>query len=408
MSMMNKKELTSWCLFDFANSTYSAVIAAAVFPVYYTSHIVTDGSGDLWWGRAISLSMLIVAFMSPVLGGIADYAGMRKRLMFVFTAACVLAVAALSLLSPGMALEGFLLIVIANVGMEGGFVFYNSYLNYIAPPEYRGRVSSWGFGVGYAGSIISLLMVLPLARSGMFGMSWIVVAVLFAVFSLPAFIFLPADQRSRGFVHASREGVGYIVRTLGSLLRQRDARFFLASFFLYQDGVSTVIIFSSVFAATTLGFGTTELVSLYIMVQAAALIGAFAMAGRTDLWGPRRVVVLSLVIWSGVCLASSIVVGKAAYWAIAFVAGLALGTVQAASRALFSRLVPPGKESECFGVYALAGKSSAIIGPLLFGYLSTVMKSQRPAVFAVALFFIGGLVLISQVRAGGPERKNLK
>lgn len=402
---MNKKELASWCLFDFANSTYSAVIAAAIFPVYYTSRIVTDGSGDLWWGRAISLSMLIVALMSPVLGGIADYAGMRKRLMFVFTAVCVLAVAGLSLLRPGMALEGFLLIVVANVGMEGGFVFYNSYLNSIAPPQYRGRVSSWGFGVGYAGSITALLIVLPLAKRGMFGLSWLVVALLFAVFSLPSFIFLPGDQRSRGLVAASREGIGYIVRTLGNLLRQRDARMFLMAFFLYQDGVSTVIVFSSVFASTTLGFGTTELVSLYIMVQAAALIGAFGMAGRTDSWGPKKVVVLSLIIWSGVCLGSSMVTAKAVYWAIAFVAGLALGTVQAASRALFSRLVPVGKEAECFGVYALAGKSSAILGPLLFGYLSIAMKSQRPAVLAVAIFFIVGLMLISQVKAGGPVKE---
>jgi len=405
MEGLRKKEIASWCMYDFANSTYSAVIVAVVFPVYYSGHIVQDGTGDMWWGRAISLSMLIVALISPVLGGISDYTGLRKRFLFFFTAMCISAVTCLSLLDRGMALEGFILIVIANIGMEGGLVFYNSYLNNIAPPEYRGRVSAWGFGVGYAGSVASLLVVLPLAEAGMFSQSWIAVALLFAVFSIPAFLYLPPDRRDDTLLSSSLRGMSYTLSTLGKLFRKPDTRRFLAAYFLYADGVSTVIVFSSLFASTTLGFGTSELVALYIMVQVAALAGAFSMAGYTDKWGHKKVVVLSLFIWIGVCLASSVAAQKAHFWAIAFIAGLALGTVQAASRSLYASMVPCGKESEYFGVYALAGKSSAVIGPLMFGYMSSAFGSQRLAVMAIALLFIGGLFLLSDVRTGQSARQ---
>jgi MFS-type transporter involved in bile tolerance (Atg22 family) len=165
MQKKNRGQILSWCLFDFANSSYSAVIAAVVFPVYYVSVIVGDrtGLGDLWWGRAISLSMAFVAITSPFLGGIADYSGRRKQLLLVYTLLSVACVSALSFLKQGMVIEGFLLVMAANIGMEGGLVFYNSFLPEIAEKEFQGRVSAWGYAVGYAGSIASLLCALLLS-----------------------------------------------------------------------------------------------------------------------------------------------------------------------------------------------------------------------------------------------------
>ena len=178
---LNKKHIISWTLFDFANSSYSAVIAAVVFPVYYATAIVGNdaGLGDLWWGRAVSVSMAIVALSSPFLGGIADYGGIRKRFLFIYTVMSIAAIASLSILRQGMIIEGFLLVVIANIGMEGGLVFYNSFLPRIAPRAYQGRVSAWGFGVGYAGSIIALLLALPFVRSNQFEATWLMIALFF-------------------------------------------------------------------------------------------------------------------------------------------------------------------------------------------------------------------------------------
>ncbi len=398
---MNRRIL-SWCLFDFANSSYSAVIAAVIFPVFYATQIVGNGTGagDLWWGRAISVSMAVVALTSPFLGGMADYSRIRKRLLFLYTLVCVGAVASLSFIQKGMALEGFILIVLANIGMEGGLVFYNSFLPEITPPDRRGRVSAWGFGIGYLGSIISLVLALILIKKGLIGWVWPMVAVFFGLFSLPALRYLPRDEGRGNVLGAARDGLRYTWGTLKRILAQRDQRRFLLAYLIYEDGVNTVIVFSSIFASTTLGFGPQELIGLYLTVQVTALLGAFAMARPIDSWGPKRVVVLSLILWVCVSVAAFFIQGKIPFFIVASIAGLGLGTVQAATRAFYTRFIPPGQESEYFGVYSLVGKSSAILGPLLFGYLSTTLQSQRPAVLSVALFFILGLALIRGVRGG--------
>jgi UMF1 family MFS transporter len=406
MKMDRRREILSWCLFDFANSSYSAVISAVIFPVYYVSAIVgnTAGQGDLWWGRAISASMAFVAITSPFMGGIADYSGKRKRLLIAYTLLCVLSVASFSLLRRGMVIPGFLLILAANIGMEGGLVFYNSFLPEIADREYQGRVSSWGFAVGYAGSILSLVIALPMVKAGRYSEVWIMVSLFFLLFSLPAFLFLTTDSRSGlPLLHAARKGWKYSWITLKKIVQQRELRRFLVAFLIYEDGVNTVIVFSSIFAAATLGFSTGELIGLYMVVQITALAGAFVMARPVDAWGPKRVVVLSLILWFAVSSAAFFVRSKEVFWALASFAGLGLGTVQASSRAFFAQFIPSGEESEYFGVYSLVGKSSAIAGPVLFGYVSSAFGSQRPAIAAVGLFFLAGLLLVRNVRGGGPN-----
>lgn len=403
---LNRKHVLSWCLFDFANSGYSAVIAAVVFPVYYSRAIVGNGGGegDLWWGRAISLSMAIIALSSPFLGGIADYAGKRKRFLFIYTYICILSVASFSFLQKGMVMEGFALIVLANMGLEGGLVFYNAFLPEIAPRDHQGRVSAWGFGIGYAGSILSLLIAIPLVKGGHYDLTWLTVAALFSIFSMPAFLFLPPDRRPGiPVIEASGRGLRYAIETIKEIWRGKEARKFLLAYLVYEDGVNTVIVFSSLFAATTLGFNPQELIFLYLVVQVTALIGAFLMARPTDLWGPKAVVRLSLVLWTSVTILAYFVETKSQFWGIAVIAGLGLGTVQAATRAFYAQFIPPGRESDYFGVYSMVGKSSAIIGPLVFGEVSAAFGSQRPAILSVAAFFLVGLLILHFVKGGGPN-----
>ena len=398
---LNKKHIISWSLFDFANSSYSAVIASVVFPVYYVNAIVGNerGIGDLWWGRAISISMAIVALSSPFLGGIADYSGIRKRLLFVYTLISVSAIAGLSILEKRMVFEGFVLIVLANIGMEGGLVFYNSFLPIIAPKEYHGRVSAWGFGVGYAGSILSLLIALPLIKSGRFESAWLMVAAFFFIFSMPAFIFLPSNIKS-GFsmFKAGIKGFTQTIKTLKEIWGKRNPRRFLLAYLIYEDGVNTVIVFSSIFAATTLRFANEELIALYLIVQASALIGAFVMAKPSDVWGHKKVIMLALIMWTLVAVTAFFVHTKTQFWLLASFAGLWLGTVQSATRALYTRFIPKGKEAEYFGAYSLVGKSSAIAGPLVFGYISTAFGSQRPAILSLVAFFLIGLIILKPVK----------
>jgi MFS transporter, UMF1 family len=400
------REVVSWCLFDFANSSYSAIIAAVIFPVYSVSTIAgeTPGQGDMWWGRAISASMAFVGITSPFLGGIADYSGKRKRLLFFYTLLCVMSVSAFPFLEKGMLREGFVLIVMANVGMEGGLVFYNSFLPEIAGKEYQGRVSAWGYAVGYIGSILSLLFVLPFAHHGHYHATWYTVSLFFLIFSLPAFFYLPADRKkSMSYFTAAVKGGRYASETINEMMKNRQLRRFIFAYFIYEDGVNTVIVFSSIFAALTLKFAAVELILLYIIVQATALTGAFLMAKPIDVWGPKKVLLLSLIAWSLVSVTAFFIESKMHFWFLASVAGCGLGTVQASSRAFFTQFIPSGHESEYFGMYSLAGKSSAIMGPLLFGTVSSLFGSQRPAILGISLFFLSGMCIVISVKGGGPN-----
>jgi UMF1 family MFS transporter len=399
---LNRKLVTVWVLYDFANSVYPAVITATVFGVYFTTHIVGNetGLGDLWWGRVLSVSMLFVALSSPLLGSIADRAGVRKKMLFFYTYLCVICVALLTTIEPGMLLWGFALAVLANIGFEGAMVYYNAYLPHIAPTERQGFVSGVGFGTGYAGSAVGLLIALPLVMRGQYDLTWLAVAGFFTVFSLPTFLGLPADKRGdMTVVRAAVEGIVGFKRLVGDVLNQQDLRRFLLAFFVYIDGINTTIYFSAIFAATTLGFAQKELIYLFLVVQLSALAGAFALAKPTDIWGPKRVITLTLVLWTAIAFTAYFVDSKTVFFIIAVLAGTGLGAVQAASRAFMSALIPAGKEAEMFGFYAFCGKSSSVIGPLVFGGISHALGgNQRVAILSVAAFFLVGLILLQRVR----------
>ena len=398
---MNKKQVGAWALFDLANSVYPAVITAVVFQVYYINTVVgnTDSIGDWWWGRAVSLSALIVAVSSPLLGAIADRVGMRKRFMAFFVAMCLTGVALFTTLGPGAVAWGFTVFVFANVGYEACLVFYNAYLPDIAPSDKQGWVSGLGFGVGYAGSAVGLLLAIPLIETNI-DLVWIMVAVFFIIFSIPSFLFLPQDQASEMSVgQAARWGVTNFREILGEVLQERDLRRFLLAFFFYIDGVLTAIYMSSTVASTTFGYTQNELVSLYIALQIAALIGSFVLAKPTDLLGPKKILSGVLVMWTLVALSIGFIpTSKLWFGALAMVAGFGLGSVQAASRAFMAALIPKGKEAEMFGFYALCGKSSSIVGPLAFGYIAVASGgNQRLAVMALSVLFIVGLGLLRRV-----------
>jgi MFS transporter, UMF1 family len=402
---LRKGQIFSWCLFDFGNSSYSAVIAAVVFPVYFVTVLAEGtGQGDLWWGRAISASMAFVAITSPFLGGIADYSGRRKGLLLFYTLLCVFSVAAFSFLKAGMLLEGIILIVLANVGLEGGLVFYNSFLPEIAGKEYQGRVSGWGYAVGYAGSILSLLIALPLVKNGLYEETWLLVAAFFLIFATPAFFFLPASRTyGHGIIGSAVKGGRNSLYTMKKMLKDRSLRRFMLAYFIYEDGVNTIIVFSSIFAAVTLKFDAGELILLYLTVQLTALVGAFLTAKPIDSWGPKKVLLLSLFSWSLVSVGAFFIYSKPNFWILAGFAGLGLGTVQASSRAFFTQFIPTSHESSYFGIYSMAGKSSAIIGPLLFGAVSALSGSQRPAILLISMFFITGAIIVWYVQGGGPN-----
>ena len=409
VSAVARRTIRAWMVYDFANSAFAAIVQATVFPAFYANVVVgnADGRGDFWWGALVSVSMVLVALSSPLLGGIADHAGVRKPFFVALTALSVAATAALATLGPGMVRSGFVLGVLGLVGYEAAIVYYNAYLPSLAPPGELGRISARGFAVGYAGSIVAFLAAWPFATTGHYGGCFLVAAALFAAFSLPAFAALPADPaRGMSLGAALARGAAQTLATLREIATSAERtpmRRFLVAYLVYEDGVNTVISFSAVFAATTLGFSFPEIIALFMVVQVTALLGSAAWARATDERGPRIVVKLTLVQWTVVTVLACLVTAKWEFWVVGVIAGLGLGAIQAASRTLMATLIPPDREAEFFGFYALVGKTGAVLGPFVFGAVSRALGgNQRAAIVAVGTFFVVGLALLSRVTAGGP------
>jgi MFS transporter, UMF1 family len=409
ISAAARRTIHAWMLYDFANSAFSAIVQATVFPAFYANVVVgnAEGRGDFWWGALVSVSMGLVALSSPLLGGIADHAGVRKPFFVSLTALSVVATALLAAVGPGMVVTGFALGVLGLCTYEAAIVYYNAYLPVLAPPGELGRISAGGFAVGYAGSIVAFLAAWPFAAAGRYGGCFLVAAALFGALSLPAFVALPADAVKRvPLATALARGMSQTTATLREIVtsaKRTQMRRFLLAYLVYEDGVNTVISFSAVFAATTLGFSFSEIIALFVVVQVTALLGSAAWARPTDVRGPRLVVRLTLVQWTVVTLLAFVVTAKWEFWVVGVIAGLGLGAIQAASRTLMATLIPTGREAEFFGVYALVGKTGAVLGPFVFGAVSRAMGgNQRVAIVAVGAFFVVGLALLARVSAGGP------
>jgi UMF1 family MFS transporter len=396
---MNKKQVGAWALFDFANSVYPAVITTTVFSIYYVGTVVGNetGRGNWWWGLCVAVSALIVAVTSPLLGAIADRGGARKKFMLAYTAICLIGVLLMTVLRPGMVVAGLVIFVIANVGFESALVFYNAYLPDIVPPEKQGWVSGLGFGVGYLGSALGLLIVLPFTER--VEVVWLLVAAFFFVFSLPAFLYLPRDRGGGMSVpEAARWGVTNFRQIVREVWQLEDLRNFLIAFFFYIDGVLTIIVSAGNVATETFGFAFNETIILFLVVQISALVGAFVLAKPTDSYGPKKILNGVLVLWVVASVSAFFIQSQALFWAVAVVVGLGLGVVQSASRSFMSSLIPAGKEAEMFGFYALCGKSSSVVGPMLFGGAALVFSgNQRPGFLLIAVLFIIGLALLQRV-----------
>lgn len=400
---MDKKQVGAWVLFDFANSVFPAVIVSVVFQRFYVQLVVGNetGQGTAWWGAALSTSALIVALSAPILGAIADRAGVRKRLMAGYVAVCVLAVMSFSFLGPGMVLLGFALFVIANVGFEGCLVFYNAYLADIVPVDKQGWVSGLGFAVGYVGSVVGLVLalVLLMVLEADYALVWTMVAVFFLVFSLPSFFRLPKDREAQMTVgQAAAWGLSSFRELWGEVMKERELRRFLLAYFIYIDGVLTAYGMAAQLAESTFGFTQNEQILLIIAVQFTALFGALSLARPTDRIGPRKVLTGVLVLWIFAAVSIYFVTSKAAFAVLALIAGVGLGAAQSVSRAFMSSLIPKGRESEMFGFYALCGRSSSVIGPLIFGQVALATGgNQRLAVMAISVLFVAGLFLLQRV-----------
>lgn len=397
--MTDKKKIFIWTLFDFANTSFSIVVVTFLYAVYFKK-VVAEGEpiGDLYWSIGTSLAMIITAIISPVLGAIADYSTGKKRFLLFFTLLCITATSLLFFVGSGNVLWGVILFVIANIGFEAGLVFYDAFLPEITVPKNYGRVSGYGFAMGYLGSLATLALVYPFIHADMIKESFPIAALFFLIFSLPLFIYLK-DNRKKIVVPESyfKVGVTRVWNTLSHLKNYKNLATFLLAYFFYIEGVNTIIFFSGNYASTTLGFSETELLLFFITVQTTAIGGSVILGILADSIGQKKTIIITLFLWMITVLIAFIITDKNAFYIVGLIAGAAMGSSQSTSRSLMSKLTPPEKKTEFFGFYSFFGKSSAVIGPLVFGMLSFLTGNQRYAIISIGFFFLMGLLILLKV-----------
>ncbi|MDP4230869.1 MAG: MFS transporter [Bacteroidota bacterium] len=400
MPKLKKSVIAGWSLFDFANSSFAMIMVTFVYPLYYANVIVNDGNGDLYWGIAMSSSMLLVALIAPALGAIADSTRSKKKVLFVFTFVAVIATAATYFLQPGMIALGAILFILGNAGFEGGIVFYDAFLPEISPPEKFGKVSGIGFAVGYLGSLAAIVVTKDLLLGGKYPESFLVTAAMFAVFAMPIFLFVPESRHEAEpySLRIVKDSFREVIRTMRRIRQYKSLATFLVAFFLYNDAILTVIGFSGLYAKNTLNFETGDLIKLFAMVQTVAIVGSMIFGYITDRTGPRLTIMITLAIWLAVVIGAYLTSSVTSFYVVAAVAGLALGSSQSASRSMMALLTPKEHTAEFFGFYdGFCGKASAVVGPLVFGILSRSF-GQRQAIISLGLFFLTGLVMMRKVR----------
>jgi UMF1 family MFS transporter len=404
---MNKKgKIFVWTLFDFANTSFSIIVVTFLYAVYFKKTVASgEAIGDLYWSIATSISMIITAIISPVLGAIADYSAGKKRFLLFFTLLCIVATSSLYFIGEGTIFWGIFLFVLANIGFEAGLVFYDAFLPEITEPKNYGRVSGYGFAMGYLGSLATLAIVYPFINSNKTKETFVVSAIFFLVFSIPLFLFLK-DSRKNIIRQESyiKIGVGRVLDTVKHLKYYKNLATFLLAFFFYIEGVNTIIYFSGNYASTTLGFSETELLIFFITVQTTAILGSVLFGIIADSIGQKKTIMITLLLWLLTVVLAIVIRDKSGFYIVGLLAGSAMGSSQSTSRSLMSKLTPSDKKTEFFGFYSFFGKSSAVLGPLVFGFVSYITGSQRVAIFTIGFFFLIGLFILSKVKEPLPEK----
>lgn len=399
-------------MFDFANSAFTTVIITVAFSVYFIQIVAAGnsryGTGEALWGLAYGGSMLVIAFLSPLLGAMADYQAAKKRYLAVVTGLCIVCTAVLYFVKAGDVLLALILFGLANIGFELGYTFYNAFLVELADRNEMGRLSGAGWGLGYIGGLCSLALAYPFVKGGLvpenldsYRLSFVATAVFFLVTSIPTFLYLKEravpQPRPPSLITAWTIGFARLKRTFQEIRRYRQLVIYLVAFLIYTDGINTVVVFSGIFAAQVLGFTPADLILYFLITQLSAGAGAYGFGILTDRLGAKRIITMTLWFWVGIVLWAFTVRTRTEFFVIGLLAGAALGANQAASRTLLGLFTPPGRQAEFFGFFSLSGKFAATVGPIVYGQIVLWSGSQRLAVLSLTLFFVIGWIVLRLV-----------
>ena len=426
-----KRTIFSWSIYDFANQPFTTITVTFIYSTFFTSTIFlgSEELGIAAWGKAITISSLIIAFLSPIMGAVADRGGYRKLFLIFWTWICIIFSFMLYFPQPGDVFNALLFFCIANIGFEMGGVFLNAYLPEIAPKNKIGRISGYGWSFGYIGGLIALgacflLFVVPenpinpLTGNVLDKSSYqhiriinVFIAIWFAIFSLPAFLFVNSRERIRKLSNnIISNSFKEIKNTFNQIRNYKQIIRFLLARVVYNDAIITVIAFGGPYAYTQFGFDMDtngKLMIFGIVLNVFAGIGAFLFGFLDDYLGGKKTIQITnfgfIVALLIAFIAPVLENGEFYFWIAGGLIGIFMGPNQAASRSLMGRLIPDNKENEFYGFFAFSGKATAFLGPLLFTVVVTLTGDIRLSLLMLAVLFFIGMLMLSSVDTDSVE-----
>jgi MFS transporter, UMF1 family len=393
------REVWAWSMYDFANSGYTTVVLTAVFSAYFVSGVAGNAPWATFaWTAALSVSYALVLFTGPLIGAWADAHAAKKRILVFATVGCVLFTAGLYFAGPGAVALAVCLIILSNYFFGVGENIIAAFLPELADSRAMGRVSGWGWSFGYLGGLVSLGISLAyILGSGQPGkeavpITMLITAALFALCAAPTFLFL----RERALPQPQLVNPWARLRqTLNETERYRDLRRFLVCILFYQAGITAVVALAAIYAEQVMKFTMQQTIMLILVVNVTAAVGAFGFGYLQDAIGHVRAVGVTLVGWIVMVLLAYLSQTAFSFWIAANLAGLCMGSAQAAGRAIVGYLAPPARLAEFFGLWGLAVKAASIFGPLTYGLVTWILPGDhRLGILAVGAYFVIGLALL--------------
>ncbi|MEY4561372.1 MAG: hypothetical protein RLZZ618_649 [Pseudomonadota bacterium] len=405
---VKKREVFGWAMYDFANSGYTTVVLTAVFNAYFVG--VVAGNADwatLAWTLVISASSLVVMFTLPAIGAYADLKAAKKRLLMLSTTGCVLGTLALAFAGPGDLWLAVIAVVVSNTAYAYGESLIAAFLPEVARPQSLGRVSGWGWSLGYLGGMLalglSLVYVLMAQKRGETAAQFVPVTMFItaAIYSIASTLtfFLLKERAVPQPAPAGGSGLGASLRRLGETIKHarhyRDFCWFLGCSASYQAGISVVITLAAVYAKEAFGFKEADIMLLVFLVNIASAVGAFGFGYWQDRIGHKIALGVTLLGWVLMTAIAVLATGKDMFWVAAVIAGLCMGSSQSAGRAMVGLFSPPERRGEFFGLWTFATRLSAIVGPLTYGLVTLITSNNHRLAMAItSVFFIAGLLLL--------------
>lgn len=408
---VSRREVWSWAMFDFANSGYTTVVITAIFNAYFVAAVAGNQEwGTFAWTAALAVSYALIMLTGPVLGAYADAYAAKKGLLLLTTIGCVVFTAMLSLVGPGDLWLAIVLIILTNFFFGCGENLIAAFLPELAQGEALGKVSGWGWSLGYIGGLVSLGCSLAyvtwaqgegMQAAQFVPITMLITAGLFAVSSVPTFLYLKERALPQAHLpgrNVVREAFSRLGETFSQVRDYRDLGRFLACLVFYQAGIQTVITLAAIYAQQAMGFSTSDTMLLVLVVNITAAAGAFAFGSLQDRMGHIPTIALTLIGWIIMVLVAWMADSSAMFWLAANIAGLCLGASQSAGRALVGYFSPTSRRAEFFGLWGLAVKLSSILGPVTYGLVSWISRGDhRLAMLITGIYFVIGLIILMGV-----------